>query len=75
MARGCHGRFNKGENKNLEGSSLGRKNLERLSWEGENPQKIVVQNDGNDNDRSSYGNTFYADFSYNNTVNFPSFIQ
>jgi len=30
MARGCHGRLKKAENKKMEGNSEGQKNLERL---------------------------------------------
>jgi hypothetical protein len=38
--------------KKLEGNSEGQKNLERLGWEGENRQRVVVQNggDGDDDD-------------------------
>ena len=34
--------------KKLEGNSKGQKNLERLGWEGENPQRVVVPNDDDD---------------------------
>jgi hypothetical protein len=34
--------------KKLEGNSEGQKNSERLGWERENPQRVVVPSDGDD---------------------------
>ena len=50
MAKGCRGRSKKAESKKLEGDGWGWKNWERLGWEGENPQRVVVPVDDYDDD-------------------------